>query len=472
MADIFPVILSGGAGTRLWPVSRPAYPKQFLPLTGVDSLFEDALHRVADPQRFAPVTVICNVDHRFLVAEQVRRQGQESRAIILEPMGRNTAAAATIAALSVLAECTDGLLLIMPSDHLVRDVVGFHAAVDAAAVQARTGRLMTFGLQPLRPETGFGYIELGDALDGGPARTIRRFVEKPDLARAATFVTGGQHVWNSGIFLMRADALMEEMARFEPEVVVNCREAFALGVRDLDFLRLNTEAFKAARSISIDHAVMERTDRAGVVPCEIGWSDLGSWEALWESGPLDDQGNRVTGDVLAIDSHNNLIHADSRLVSTIGIDNMVVVETDTAVLVAPRARAQDVRLAATRLEAANRSEAREHSTVYRPWGTYRSIHQAGGFQVKHITVKPGQSLSLQLHHKRSEHWVVVRGEGKVTRGDAVITLQPNQSTYIPVGMKHRLENTGSVVLEMIEVQCGDYLGEDDIVRFTDVYGRA
>jgi mannose-1-phosphate guanylyltransferase/mannose-6-phosphate isomerase len=271
---------------------------------------------------------------------------------------------------------------------------------------------------------------------------------------------------------MRADTLMEEMARFEPDVVVNCREAFAMASRDLDFLRLNADAFKAAKSISIDHAVMERTSRAGVVPCEIGWSDLGSWEALWESGPLDAQGNRVTGDVVAIDSHNNLIHAGSRLVSTIGLEDMVVVETDTAVLVAPRARAQDVKLAAARLEAANRPEAREHSTVYRPWGAYRSIDQGGGFQVKHITVKPGQSLSLQLHHKRSEHWVVVRGEGKVTRGEEVITLQPNQSTYIPIGMKHRLENTGSAVLEMIEVLCGDYLGEDDIVRFTDIYGRA
>lgn len=471
MADIFPVILSGGSGTRLWPVSRPAYPKQFLPLTGADSLFEDALQRVADPQRFAPVTVICNVDHRFLVAEQLRRQGLAARAVILEPMGRNTAAAATIAALSVLAERADGLLLIMPSDHLVRDIPGFRAAVDAAAVQARGGRLMTFGLAPQRPETGFGYIELGDALDGGPARTIRRFVEKPDLARASAFVAGGQHVWNSGIFLMRADALMEEMARHEPEVVVNCREAFATASQDLDFLRLPAEAFKAARSISIDHAVMERTERAGVVPCAIGWSDLGSWEALWESGPLDAQGNRVTGDVLAIDSQNNLIHAASRLVSTIGLSDMVVVETDTAVLVAPRSRAQDVKLAAARLEAANRPEAREHSTVYRPWGAYRAIDQGGGFQVKHITVKPGQSLSLQLHHRRSEHWVVVRGEGKVTRGDEVIMLQPNQSTYIPIGMKHRLENTGSVLLEMIEVQCGDYLGEDDIVRFTDVYGR-
>ena len=471
MADIFPVILSGGSGTRLWPVSRQAYPKQFLPLTGPRSLFEEALQRMADPRRFAPATVICNVDHRFLVAEQVRRQDQTARAVILEPVGRNTAAAATVAALSVMAEQPDGLLLIMPSDHLIRDVAAFRAAVDTGTVAARGGRLMTFGLPPRHPDSSFGYIEPGAALDGGAARAVDRFIEKPDLERARAFVAGGRHLWNSGIFLMRADALIEEMMRFEPQVVAKCRAAFALGHRDLDFLRLHAEAFSSAKSISIDHAVMERTGRAGVVPCDIGWSDLGSWEGLWDAGPIDAQGNRLTGDVLAIDSRNNLIHSSSRLVSTIGVEDMVVVETDTAVLVAPRARAQDVKQAAARLEALKRPEAREHSTVYRPWGAYRSINQGDGFQVKHITVKPGQSLSLQLHNKRSEHWVVVRGEGRITRGDEVLTLKPNESTYIPIGMKHRIENTAAMPLEMIEVQCGDYLGEDDIVRFADTYGR-
>lgn len=472
MAAIFPVILSGGSGMRLWPVSRQAYPKQFLPLTGTRSLFEEALRRVVDPQRFAPATVICNVDHRFVVAEQMRQQGLASRAVILEPVGRNTAAAATIAALSVLAEQPDGLLLVMPSDHLIRDVAKFRAAIDVAAPPAHAGHLMTFGLPPQRPDSGFGYIELGDVLDGHAACAISRFIEKPDPERAKAFVDGGRHLWNSGIFLMRADVLVEEMTRHEPEVVAKCREAFSMSHRDLDFLRLHAETFSAVKSISFDHAVMERTKRAGVVPCDIGWSDLGSWEGLWDAGPTDAQGNRLTGDVLAIDSHNNLIHSTSRLISTIGLEGMVVVETDTAILVAPRARSQDVRQAAARLEALQRPEAREHSTVYRPWGAYRSINQGNGFQVKHITVKPGQSLSLQLHHKRSEHWVVVRGEGRITRGDEVLTLKPNESTYIPIGMKHRLENTAAVPLEMIEVQCGDYLGEDDIVRFTDVYGRA
>jgi mannose-1-phosphate guanylyltransferase/mannose-6-phosphate isomerase len=465
------VLLSGGSGTRLWPVSRATYPKQFLPLVGAQSLFEQAAARVGEPARFEPLTIVCNEEHRFLTAEQARANGRAARAIILESAPRNTAAAVTVAALSIAAAKPEGLMLVMPSDLLIRDDVAFLAAVDAAARGAHAVSLMTFGIHPTRPDTGFGYIEVGDTLGHG-YHSVRQFVEKPDAARAAAFVAGGRHLWNSGLLLFRADVVLAEMRAHQPGVVEACERALAASRRDLDFTRLESDAFARAPSISIDKAVMERTGRAGVVPCDLGWSDLGSWEALWNAGERDAYGNVAHGDVLALESRNCLVHSSGRLVSVLGLEDTVVVETDTAVLVAPRRRSQDVKTVAAALEASGRAEAREHSTVHRPWGWYRTVDRGDGFQVKRLQVNPGARLSLQLHNRRSEHWVCVRGEARVTRGDDVFTLLPNQSTHIPIGVRHRLENTAAVPLEMIEVQCGGYLGEDDIVRFLDTYGRS
>jgi mannose-1-phosphate guanylyltransferase/mannose-6-phosphate isomerase len=469
---IRPVVLSGGAGTRLWPMSREAYPKQLLPLTSALSLLQETARRVSDPNLFAPPIVVCNEEHRFVVAEQLREIGIVPGAIALEPVGRNTAPALCIGAMLALRDDADALILILPSDHAIADAAAFRAACARAADAAASGALVTFGIAPTRAETGYGYIRRGAPLGAANGcYRVAEFVEKPDAATAASFVAGGQHAWNSGMFLFPARLALEEMARLEPAMIEGCRAALEGATHDLDFLRLAREPFAALTGRSIDYALMERTDRAAVVPVEMGWSDVGAWSALWEIGGKDTSGNVLVGDVTAIDARNSYVRAEGRLVAAVGIEDLVVVATEDAVLVARRDRAQDVKDIVERLKAANRPESSFHPRVYRPWGYYQTLHDGERFQVKRITVKPGARLSLQMHHHRAEHWVVVNGTARVTRGEESFLLTENESTFIPMFTKHRLENPGKVPLNLIEVQSGAYLGEDDIVRFDDAYGR-
>src|SRR6478735_3360388 len=467
MSELRPVLLSGGSGTRLWPLSREAYPKQFLPLVGEDTMLQSTWQRVA-PLASLPPIVVANEAHRFLVAEQLRLVGAPVPRIVLEPVGRNTAPAIAVAALQALADGADPLLLVLPSDHVVADVDAFRAAVHPASVAAAEGKLVTFGIVPTSPETGFGYIEADKAATG--VRPVRRFVEKPDLATAQRYVQEGGYYWNSGMFLFRASRVLEELERFRPDIVAACRTAFDAAKRDGDFVRLEGEAFAACPSESIDYAVMENTDAAMVLPVDIGWNDVGSWSALWDVAERDADGNAHLGDVIAVDTRNSYAYA-RRLVALVGVDDLVVVETDDAVLVARKDRVQEVKQVVARLKASQRSQAALHREVHRPWGSYDSVDVGDGFQVKRIKVKPGATLSLQSHTRRAEHWIVVRGTARVTRDNDVFELHANQSTYIPIGAKHRLENPGQEMLELIEVQSGDYLGEDDIVRYEDVYGR-
>ena len=470
---IHPVILSGGSGTRLWPLSRRSFPKQLLPLTGDATLLQETARRVEPGDRVAPPLIVCNDEHRFIIAEQMRAIGVEPAAIVLEPMARNTAPAIAAAAIIVAEADPDGVLLVLSSDHVIRDVQAFRAAVDLAAEAAAQGALTTFGIVPESPETGYGYIRKGEPLDGvaGVAR-VAEFVEKPDAARAASFLESGEYAWNSGMFVFPGAELLGELERLEPDMLMACREAVAQSTRDLNFTRLDGAAFGAARKVSIDHAVMEHTDRAATVTADIGWSDVGSWSALWEIGERDAEGNVTVGDVVLRDAKDSYVRASGRLVAAIGVEDLAIVETDDAVLVAPRARSQEVKEIVGQLEAANRSEASEHPRVYRPWGYYQGIAEGDRFQVKQISVKPGEKLSLQMHHHRAEHWVVVQGTAIVTNGDEKLMLSENQSTFIPIGARHRLENPGEIDLTLIEVQSGAYLGEDDIVRFDDVYGRS
>ena len=467
MTDLQPVLLSGGSGTRLWPLSREAYPKQFLALAGDDTMVQATWRRVAPLAGAAPI-VVANEDHRFLVAEQLRQAGAPRAAILLEPAGRNTAPAIAAAALQATADGADPLLLVLPSDHVVTDEAAFHAAVREAIPAAAGGALVTFGIVPGAPETGFGYIQ-AEAGDG--VRAVRRFVEKPDAATAARYLSEGGYYWNSGMFLFRASRFLAELGRHAPAMLAAVRAACDGAVRDGDFIRLDKAAFEACPADSIDYAVMEKTDRAMVLPVDIGWNDVGSWSALWEVSAQDGDGNAHHGDVIAVDSRNSYAWA-RRLVALVGVDDLVVVETDDAVLVAHKDKVQQVKEVVARLKAGQRSHAVLHREVHRPWGSYDSIDQDEGFQVKRIKVKPGGRLSLQSHTRRAEHWIVVRGTARVTRDNDVFELHANQSTYIPLGAKHRLENPGDEVLELIEVQSGDYLGEDDIVRYEDVYGRS
>ena len=467
MSNLQVVLLSGGSGTRLWPLSREAYPKQFLPLAGEETMLQDTWRRVAPLADGAPI-VVANEEHRFLAAEQLRLAGVESAAIVLEPAGRNTAPAIAAAALQAIAGGDDRLLLVLPSDHVVRDVDAFQAAVRQAMPAAAQGALVTFGIVADTPETGFGYIQAGA---GEGVRPVLRFVEKPDADTARGYLDSGDYYWNSGMFLFRASRYLEELERFQPEIVAAVRKAFDAAARDGDFVRLDKDAFAASPSDSIDYAVMESTDRAMVLPVDIGWNDVGSWSALWEVSKQDDDGNAGQGDVIAVDSRNSYAYS-RRLVALVGVDDLVVVETDDAVLVARKDRVQQVKEVVARLKADERSHAVLHREVHRPWGSYDSIDQDDGFQVKRIKVKPGGRLSLQSHKHRAEHWIVVRGTARVTRDNGVFELHANQSTYIPLGAKHRLENPGDEMLELIEVQSGDYLGEDDIVRYEDVYGRS
>ena len=467
MAQLQPVLLSGGSGTRLWPLSREAYPKQFLPLAGDDTMVQATWRRVEALADLAPI-VVANEEHRFLVAEQLRQVGAPVPAILLEPVGRNTAPAIAAAALQAMAGGADPLLLVLPSDHVVRDVAGFQRAVREASSAAEAGALVTFGIVPDAPETGFGYIqaEAGDGL-----RQVLRFVEKPDAATARSYLDAGGYYWNSGMFLFRASRYLEELARFRPDIVDAVRAAHAAARHDGDFVRLDKDAFSACPSDSIDYAVMEKTADAMVLPVDIGWNDVGSWSALWDVAERDADGNAHHGDVIAVDSRNSYAYAQ-RLVALVGLDDIVVVETDDAVLVARKDKVQEVKQVVARLKQEQRSQAVLHREVHRPWGSYDSVDNGGRHQVKRIKVKPGAALSLQMHHHRAEHWIVVSGTAKVTRGDETLLLSENESTYIPLGVKHRLENPGKVPLELIEVQSGSYLGEDDIVRFEDVYGRS
>ena len=467
MALLQPVLLSGGTGTRLWPLSREAYPKQFLPLAGEDTMVQATWRRVAPLAGAAPI-VVANEEHRFLVAEQLRQIGAPTPAIVLEPVGRNTAPAIAAAALQALAAGDDPLLLVLPSDHVVRNEAGFRDAVSAACAAAEAGALVTFGIVPDAPETGFGYIQ---AETGEGVRRVLRFVEKPDAVTAQSYLDAGGYYWNSGMFLFRASRYLEELGKFQPGIVASVSAAFAAAKRDGDFIRLDKEAFAASPSDSIDYAVMEKTSDAKVLPVDIGWNDVGSWSALWEVAERDDDGNAHRGDVIAVDSRNTYAYAQ-RLVALVGLDDVVVVETDDAVLVAHKDRVQEVKQVVAQLKESQRSQAVLHRKVYRPWGAYDSIDTGERFQVKRITVKPGGVLSLQMHHHRAEHWIVVSGTARVTRGEETLLLSENQSTYIPLGVTHRLENPGMVPLELIEVQSGSYLGEDDIVRFDDAYGRA
>jgi len=468
---IIPVILAGGSGTRLWPLSRKLYPKQLLPLVDSNTLVQNTLSRLDGLADLADPLIICNEDHRFIIAEQMRAMGATPDAIILEPAGRNTAPAVAVAALRALEKDPDGVLLILPADHLIAEPARFHEAVNEAAVHAAKGHLVTFGIVPTAPETGYGYILQGAPLEEGTARAIERFVEKPDLPTAESYVATGEYFWNSGMFLFRADTVLAELERFAPAIVRACRKSLAKASRDLDFLRLDRAAFEVCPEDSVDYAVMEQTDKGAMVPLSCGWNDLGSWEALWQAGSKDESGNVTRGDVVTCDVHDSYLHAETRLLAAVGLRNHIVVETADAVLISPRDRVQEVKKIVDKLKAENRIEAVAHKKVFRPWGHYESIGDGARYQVKRITVSPGHVLSLQKHFHRAEHWVVVQGTAVVTRGDEEILLRENESVYLPLGAVHRLANPGKIPLELIEVQVGSYLGEDDIVRFEDVYGR-
>jgi mannose-1-phosphate guanylyltransferase/mannose-6-phosphate isomerase len=471
---ITPVILSGGAGTRLWPLSRELYPKQLLPLTGARTMLQQTVLRLQGLTAGAPV-VVCNEAHRFLVAEQLRQLHIEPRATLLEPFGRNTAPAIALAAHAALKElpaqpnALDPVLLVLPADHVIRDIAAFHTAVRAALAAAEAGQLATFGIVASAPETGYGYIERG--APSGAAFRIARFIEKPNSERAREFVASGDYYWNSGMFLFRARRYLQELERFAPEMARICEQAFRGAREDLDFLRIDPGLFEACPADSIDYAVMEKTGDAVVVPLDAGWSDVGSWSSLHAASDADAHGNVTHGDVISEDTQGSYLYSQSRLVAAVGLRDHVVIETKDAVLVAPRERVQDVKKLVLRLKERGRYEHSLHREVFRPWGSYDSLEHGPRFQVKRLKIKPGATLSLQLHHHRAEHWVVVAGTARITRGEEEFLLEENQSTYIPVGVKHRIENPGMIPLEIIEAQSGSYLGEDDIVRFEDRYGR-
>lgn len=463
--------MAGGSGSRLWPLSRELYPKQFLKLDGDATMLQATVNRLQQLACAAPL-VICNEDHRFLVAEQLRHLGQLAHNIILEPAGRNTAPAIALAALTALqtaGEGEDPLLLVLAADHVIRDEAAFTTSVQAAMPHAAAGKLVTFGIVPTQPETGYGYIRRGAEQQG--AFAVAQFVEKPDAVTAERYLASGEYYWNSGMFLFRASRFLAELQAFRPDIHAACSLAVGTINPDLDFVRVDKTAFLACPSDSIDYAVMEKTADAVVVPMDAGWSDVGSWSSLWEISTKDAAGNVFRGDVMQHGSSNNYVFAESGLVSLVGVDNLVVVQTKDAVLVVDQRKVQDVKKIVEGLKAAGRSEHHVHREVYRPWGKYDAIDHGGRYQVKRISVKPGEKLSLQMHHHRAEHWIVVSGTAKVTNGERTFLVTENESTFIPVGAVHALENPGKVTLELIEVQSGSYLGEDDIVRLQDRYGR-
>jgi mannose-1-phosphate guanylyltransferase/mannose-6-phosphate isomerase len=469
-SPLVPVILCGGSGSRLWPMSRRLLPKQFLPLVGERTLFQDTALRTRGVAGAGAPIVVTNSEQRFLAADQLAEIGVEARALLLEPAGRNTAPAVAAAALHVAREDPAALLLVQPSDHVIADLAAFRAAVAEAAAAAREGYLVTFGMPPTGPASGYGYIEAGEPISGSTFR-IRRFIEKPSVEKAKALLAQGGYYWNSGMFVFQAKRYLEELGRLNPAMLEAVRAALERATRDLGFLRLDKDAFAACPADSVDYAVMERTAAGAVVRAAMGWSDVGSWSALWEVGAKDSARNVARGDVELRDASGCYVHANGRHVSVLGAKDLVVVETDDAVLVAARDRAQEVKEVVENLDRANRSEHVSHTRVHRPWGYYESVDAGPGFQVKRLMIKPGHKLSLQMHRQRAEHWVVVAGTARVTRGEEVFDLQRNQSTYIPLGAKHRLENAGAEPLLIVEVQSGTYLGEDDIVRLEDSYNR-
>ncbi len=469
--NYYPVILTGGAGSRLWPISREYFPKPLLPLFGDQTLLQDTANRLDSIDTVGNPVFVCNEEHRFLVAEQVRTLGKEPEAIMLEPEGRNTAPALTIAAIYLVEKDPEAIMVAMPADHVIPDAAAFTATVEKAGQLAQAGYLVTFGVVADKPETGFGYIRRGDELSASAGYQVDSFVEKPDAEAAQGYLDAGGYYWNAGIFVLRADRWLEEIGKYQPDILAACKRAMADSERDSDFVRANKEAFLASPSDSIDYAVMEKTDKAAVIPMETSWSDVGSWSSIWEISGQDEEGNVTKGDVLTHNTTNSLFMAENRCIAAVGLDNIIVVETSDAVLVADKNECQDVKAIVNQLKQNDREEYRFHSRVYRPWGDYEGIDSGTRYQVKRLTVKPGAKLSLQMHHHRAEHWIVVSGTARVTSGDDVFMLSENESTYIPLGTTHRLENPGSIPLEIIEVQSGSYLGEDDIVRFEDVYNR-
>lgn len=471
MSSLIPVIIAGGTGSRLWPLSRELYPKQFLQLDGNSTMLQATVNRLEQLNCGQPL-VICNEDHRFLVAEQLRHLGKLAHNIILEPAGRNTAPAIALAAMTAQQTSVDGedpLLLVLAADHVIRDENAFVTSVREAIPHADRGKLVTFGIVPTHAETGYGYIRRGETYQG--AFKVEQFVEKPALTTAEGYLSSGEYYWNSGMFLFRASRFLTELESFRPDIYAACAKAVGTIDPDLDFVRVDKNAFLACPNDSIDYAVMEKTADAVVVPMDVGWSDVGSWSSLWDISDKDINGNVSRGDVLQHNSQNNYVFAESCLVTTVGVQDLVIVQTKDAVLVADKRQVQEVKMIVESLKTAGRSEHHIHREVYRPWGKYDSIDNGKRYQVKRITVKPGEKLSIQMHHHRAEHWIVVSGTARVTNGESVQLVTENQSVYIPVGQIHSLENPGKILLEMIEVQSGSYLGEDDIVRFEDRYGR-
>jgi mannose-1-phosphate guanylyltransferase len=465
---ISPVIMCGGSGTRLWPLSRALFPKQFLPLVNDTSMLQDTLKRL--PHNCSDPVFICNEEHRFLVAEQVRQLSLSQGTILLEPEGRNTAPAVALAALNALKDDDDALLLVLAADHVIKNTESFQNVVSQASVAAKEGKLVTFGIVPTHPETGYGYIKKGEQQKNSTFK-VAQFVEKPDEATAISYLASGEFLWNSGMFLFKASRYIEELAKHRADILEQCQQAMTDVEYDLDFLRPNKTAFLACANESIDYAVMEKTDAAVVIPLDAGWSDVGSYSALWEVCDKNEDKNVLKGDVIAQKTTNSYIHSQHKLIATVGVDNLVIIDTPDAVLVANKDKVQDVKGIVEQLKADSRSEAILHREAYRPWGKYDCIDMGERFQVKRITVKAGAKLSVQMHHHRAEHWIIVSGTAKVTIDEKAVLLTENQSAYIPIGAVHALENPGKLPLEMIEVQSGSYLGEDDIVRFEDRYGR-
>ena len=471
---IIPVILAGGSGTRLWPLSRKHYPKQLLGLVDESTMLQNTVKRLVSVENVQEPFVICNDNHRFMVAEQLLAIGASESKIVLEPVGRNTAPALAVSAIMALRQSDDAVIMVLPADHHIENIEALHDAMTAGYILAQENYLITFGIVPDAPETGYGYIKKGAPVDvatDSGAVGIAEFVEKPDLETAKKYISTGDYCWNSGMFMFKASEVLKELEKYAPEIVKVCKAAVEKGRDDLDFFRLDQEAFESCPADSIDYAVMERTDRGVMIPLSAGWNDLGSWDALWQAGLKDENGNVLRGDVLTHDVSNSFLHAESRMIAAVGLENHVVVETSDAVLIAPRNRVQEVKTIVSQLKSVMREEADIHKKVYRPWGAYEGVDLSDNFQVKRITVKPGARLSLQKHFHRAEHWVVVKGTAIVTRGEKEFVLKEDESTYIPLGVVHRLENPGKIDLELIEVQSGSYLGEDDIVRYDDVYGR-
>ena len=470
---IIPVILAGGSGTRLWPLSRKHYPKQLLKLFGDKTMLQQTLLRLQGVPNLAPPIVVCNEEHRFMVAEQLLEIGQQKSSIILEPIARNTAPALALAAIHARTLGENPVLLVLSADHMIKEVEIFQAALSKAIDAANSGHLATFGVQPTRPETGYGYIKT--TVSGGASTAffpVKQFVEKPDLATAEKYLAEGCYYWNSGMFVFQTQVFLQELQAQSPDVVVAAEQAKVWAVQDLDFIRIDKESFAQAPDISIDYALMEKSQNVVCVPLDAGWSDVGDWKSFWDLSDKDVAGNSLIGDAIDIGSSNTLVFSQDKLVATLGVNNLMIINTPDAVLVADKSQAQQVKSIITQIEKQNRSEHLQHREIYRPWGCYDAVDTGERYQVNRIRVKPGGSLSLQIHHHRAEHWIVVKGTALVQKGGETILLSENESTYIPVGTKHRLSNPGKIPLEIVEVQSGPYLKEDDVIRYEDSYGRS